>query len=154
MRNWLRYAAGVIAAFATLTAIARTASASSDEPRVRTLDADATRKATTVRIDEAKAFSLWSGGRIVECLAPAHYAGATNAAQFGAVMRFAPEGNALAPAVVELTAVPLRQTRIAVARAAELAPNVVQFVPAMKSRVSVRRSANSPGLELAALLAA
>jgi hypothetical protein len=125
-----------------------------EEPRVRELDAEAVRKATTVRISEAKAFSLWSGGRIVECLAPAHYAGATNAAQFGAVMRFAPEGHALAPAVVELATLPLRQTRIAVASATDLGPNVVQFVPAMKARVNVRRSANSPGLELAALLAA
>jgi hypothetical protein len=125
-----------------------------EEPRIRKLNADAARKATTVRIDEAKAFSLWNGGRIVECLAPAHYAGATNAAQFGAVMRFAPEGHALAPAIVELASLPLRQTRIAVAQAAELAPNVVQFVPATKARVSVSRRANSPGLELAALLAA
>ncbi|MEJ0023576.1 MAG: hypothetical protein WDN76_09235 [Alphaproteobacteria bacterium] len=154
MRNWVRYAAGFIAALATLTAIARAVRGPAEEPRTRELDAEAVRKATTVRIDEAKAFSLWSGGRIVECLAPAHYAGAANGARFGAVMRLARAGEALAPAVFELAALPLRHTRIAVASVEEAAPNVVKFVPASTPRVKVSRSANSPGLELAALLAA
>lgn len=154
MRNWVRYAAGLIAAVATLAAMARALREPSEEPRIRQLDADTARRATTVRISEAKAFSLWSGGRIVECLAPAHYAGAANGARFGAVMRLARAGEALAPAVVELAALPLRHTRIAVAAVEEAAPNVVQFVPAVAARVKVSRSANSPGLELAALLAA
>jgi hypothetical protein len=154
MRKWVRYAAGLVAAAATLVAVARALREPADEPRVRHLDAEGARRATTVRIDEARAFSLWSGGRIVECLAPAHYAGAANGARFGAVMRLARAGEALAPAVVELAAVPLRQTRIAVASVEQAAPNVVQFVPAMMARVRVSRHANSPGLELAALLAA
>jgi hypothetical protein len=154
MRDWVRYAAGVIAAVATLAAMARALRAPAEEPRIREINAIATRDATTVRVSEARAFSLWNGGRIVECLAPAHYAGAANGARFGAVMRLARAGEALAPAIVELAVLPLRKTQMTLSAVSDAAPNVVKFVPAIPSRVRVVRHANSPGLELAALLAA
>jgi hypothetical protein len=154
MRDWVRYAAGLIAAVATLAAMARALRGPAEEPRIREINAIAARDATTVRASEARAFSLWTGGRIVECLAPAHYAGAANGARFGAVMRLARAGEALAPAIVELAVLPLRNSQVTLTAEHEAAPNVVKFTPAMAARVRVSRHANSPGLELAALLAA
>lgn len=154
MRNWVLFAAGLIAAVATFFAFARAPATAAEEPRIRDIDADEARRATSVRLGEALALSLWRDGRIVECLAPVRYAGASDGARFGAVMRLARHGEALAPAIVELAALPVRKARLTLVADGDAAPNVVRFTPATTPRVRVSRHANSPGLELAALLAA
>jgi hypothetical protein len=119
MRYWVALAVAVMA----FIAIGRASRERAEEPRVRELDADATREVVRVRVDEARLRSLWTEGRFVECLAPALYKGASEGARLGGALHYDSKG------------------RLA---------RVIAPTPAY---VSVRRGANSPGLHLAGVLA-
>ncbi|MGE3304057.1 MAG: hypothetical protein AB7M12_13205 [Hyphomonadaceae bacterium] len=87
MRAWLRWAVAMTAALVTLFTIGRSLRERDDEPRVRQIGLNEARDANTIRPQTARALSLWSDGRCVECLAPALYS--AHEARFGDVMRLA-----------------------------------------------------------------
>ncbi len=123
MRKWMRYWAALVMTLVAFIAVGRASRERAEEPRVRELDADSTREFARVRVAEARARSLWTEGRFVECLAPALYQGATDGARLGGQMQYDPDAR------------------------------FVRLVDPTPAYVSVRRGANSPGLHLAAVLA-
>ena len=126
MRKWLRYGLALAVTLVALVAVGRSPRERADEPRVRELDADAVRQATQVRIQEARLTSLWTEGRLVECLAPALYPDQAEGARLSGALR-----------VVH----------------ADAKRHEVAVIPSTPVYVSVRRGANSPGLQLVQLLA-
>jgi hypothetical protein len=123
MRKWMRYWVALAVTVMAFIAIGRASRERDEEPRVRELDAEATRDVARVRVAEARLRSLWTEGRFVECLAPALYKDSSAGARLGGALQY--------------------DSRDRLAR-------IVAPTPAY---VSVRRGANSPGLHLAGVLA-